>query len=315
MKDTILENFEIRKSNREKTAFIEYIKTRLFTSGYDTEKDITIEQHGGGILRSRNIVIGDPSTADLILTAHYDTCAVLPFPNLMSPVNAGLFILSQILITFFIFAIAFGAAIVTGLITRDASLSVTVMLVFLYAFLFHMMFGYRNKHTANDNTSGVITITRILERLPLEHRKKVCAVYFDNEEKGLLGSSSFYKKHKKDVQNTLVLNFDCVGDGTNITFLAGKQTKQTTAYQTILRVMEETAHGHDVTFLDENMRFMMFPSDQMHFKHGVGICALHKSPFGMYVARIHTPFDTKCREENIFYLTHGILESISQLQQ
>ena len=67
----------------------------------------------------------------------------------------------------------------------------------LLLLMYHVMFGYRNKHTANDNTSGVVAITKILENLPEEHRSKVCVVYFDNEEKGLFGSSFFAKKHKK----------------------------------------------------------------------------------------------------------------------
>jgi len=50
------------------------------------------------------------------------------------------------------------------------------------------------------------------------------------------------------------------------------------------------------------MKPMMFGSDQMHFAKGVGVCALRKSLVGRYVARIHTPFDTICREENIDYI-------------
>ena len=57
MKDIILQEYEIRKSNPEKTRFIEYIKTRLAHAGYDPEKDITVEEKGKGLFLSRNIVV------------------------------------------------------------------------------------------------------------------------------------------------------------------------------------------------------------------------------------------------------------------
>mgnify|MGYP003540086956 FL=1 len=58
---------------------------------------------------------------------------------------------------------------------------------------------------------------------------------------------------------------------------------------------------------------MMFASDQMHFKKGVGVCAVRKSLVGRYVARIHTPFDTKCREENINYLVDAMTKYIGAI--
>lgn len=315
MKDTILEKYEVRKSNREKTAFIDYLKDRLSKAGYDSENDIAVEEHGRSVFRSRNIVVGDPVKADLFLTAHYDTCAVLPFPNLMAPTNPALFLLFQLLLMALIFAAALAAAFLVLWVTDNPYLCSLAMLFTIYAFLFQSLLGYRNKHTANDNTSGTITLTRILEALPKETRDKVCVVYFDNEEKGLLGSSYFKRIHGKDVGNKLLINFDCVGDGNQIAFLAGKKAKQDPAYQTILRTMNECATDYHITFRDEKMRFMMFGSDQMHFSNGIGVCALRKSPIGSYVARIHTPFDTKCRTENIDYLVNGMVNSIANLNE
>ena len=313
MRDEILEKYEVRKSNPEKTEFIEYIKGRLEKAGYDKENDITIEEKGKGILKSRNIVVGNPEKAEVLLGAHYDTCAVLPFPNLMSPTNPVIFIGYQIVLLVFIFAIALIPTLVVAFITDNFFDAYIVCLISLYGFLFHMLFGYRNKHTANDNTSGTITITHILEALPEELRDKVCVIYFDNEEKGLFGSSFFYKKHRDKVQHKLLLNFDCVGDGEYITFLSKKGAREDQNYTKLLEVLEEYAKGHDVKFMHRKMKPMMFGSDQMHFDKGVGICALRKSPIGMYVARIHTPLDTRCREENIRFLKDGVCRYIEQL--
>ena len=183
MKDHILTQYEIRKSNPEKTRFIEYLKARLAEAGYDPEKDITIEEKGKGHFLSRNIVVGNPKTAKLLIRAHYDTCAMLPFPNFMAPTNPVLFILSQIMLLILMFAMALLVGVIAMFITQDGVIAYVACLVFLYALMFHMLFGYRNSHTANDNTSGTIAITRILEALPEEARDKVCVIYFDNEEK------------------------------------------------------------------------------------------------------------------------------------
>ena len=302
MKDTILEQYEIRKSNPEKTHFIEYIKTRLSKVGYDPEKDIVVEEKGKGLFLSRNIIVGNPKTAKVILGAHYDTCAVIPFPNLMTPTNPVLFILFQFLLLFLMFGMAFVFALLFTLATNNMFEPGLVMVIFLYAFMFHMLFGYRNKHTANDNTSGTIVITRVLEALPEEDRSKVCVVYFDNEEKGLLGSSFFYDKHKKEMNHKLLINFDCVGDGRDVVVLGKNQARKDALYENFLQAFRSNEGRYDVEFLDRNMKPMMFGSDQMHFAKGVGVCALRKSIVGRYVARIHTPFDTICREENIDYI-------------
>ncbi len=306
MSDKILQEYEIRKSNKEKSAFIDYLTDRLVKAGYDAETDITIEEKGKGIFKSRNIVVGDPKTAKVFFTAHYDTCAVLPFPNLMTPTNPVLFILFQVLLTLLIFGLVAVAALAFVFITKNAFDASLVMIVFLYAFLFYMLCGYRNPHTANDNTSGTITITHILESLSEEDRKKVCVVYFDNEEKGLLGSSFFYDKHKKEMNDKLLINFDCVGDGKEVVVLGPKKAMKDNLYEDFIQAFEARKENHDVEFLSKKMLPMMFGSDQMHFKKGVGVCALRKSPFGRYVARIHTPFDTKCREENIVYIVDAM---------
>ena len=306
MEEVILQQYQVRKSNKEKTGFITYMKERLSNAGYDPETDITIEEKGKGIFKSRNIVVGDPAKADIIVGAHYDTCAVLPFPNFMAPTNPPLFLLGQMMLVAIIGAIAFGATLLAALLSDNFFISYLVFEVVLLLILFQMLFGYRNKHTANDNTSGVITITHLLEKLPADQREKVCVVYFDNEEKGLLGSSFFYKKHKKDLKNKLLINLDCVGDGRTVCVLAKKKARKDELYKAFLEVLEECAQNHDVEFIHRKMKPMMFGSDQMHFEKGVGVCALRKCFLGRYVARIHTPFDTKCREENIVFLADSI---------
>lgn len=314
MKDKILQDYQVRKSNKQKTEFIEYIKNRLAESGYDREKDITVESQGKGAFLSRNIVVGNPEEAKVYLTAHYDTCAVLPFPNLMAPTNPVIFIGYQMVIVVILLLFAALVAYPFHLLFHHPLVTYYGFLGGMLLMLYQVMFGYRNKHTANDNTSGVIAITKILENLPIEYRNKVCVVYFDNEEKGLFGSAFFAKKHKKTVKNKLLINLDCVGDGDNIVSLAKRKAREDADYQLLVEVMQSHDAGFDGVYLCRKMKPMMFPSDQSNYDKGIGICAVRKSPVGRYVARIHTPLDTRCRKENIEYLTKVFVDYLGKIK-
>lgn len=58
----IMKNYQVRKTSEQKTAFIELLK-RYFP-------DMRVET--GGMLKCRNIVIGDVENADVVFGAHYD---------------------------------------------------------------------------------------------------------------------------------------------------------------------------------------------------------------------------------------------------
>jgi len=245
MQEEILEKYQIRKSNKEKAEFIEYIKDRLSRSGYDREKDITIDTKGKGLLKSRNIVVGNPKEAEILVTAHYDTCAVLPFPNFMAPTNPVLFWACQLLVFFLLVYLATMIVFAFTFLTNNYFEAGNVFLIVLVLLAFHTMFGYRNKHTANDNTSGVIAVTKLLETLPEEHRNKVCVVYFDNEEKGLFGSSFFAKKHKKTIKKKMLINLDCVGDGDNIISMAKRAARKDPKYFLFVEALSEESKTYD----------------------------------------------------------------------
>lgn len=304
--DEILSRYEVRKSNPQKTEFIEYIKARLSRAGYDPEQDITIEERGKGVDRSRNIIVGDPEKAELLITAHYDTCAMLPFPNFMLPLNLGLFLLYQVVMAVVIAAITIAIPVGIGTLVDDGFWSPIIVMAGIWGLLIlvtiQMLCGYRNPHTANDNTSGVISLTRILEALPQEHRSKLCIVYFDNEEKGLLGSKLFVNRHKKDSKRLPIINIDCIGDGDRVLMLASRKARKDPLYSVILEAFE---HEGDETVIPvcRKLNELCFPSDQMRFSKPIGVCAMHKFGRIYYAGRIHMPIDTVCRAENIEYIT------------
>ena len=80
LSEYVFEKFHVRKSKKQKDGFIDYIKEFAKKEGYSCR----VEK---GSFGARNIVIGDPARAKAIYTAHYDTCARLPFPNFITPKN------------------------------------------------------------------------------------------------------------------------------------------------------------------------------------------------------------------------------------
>ena len=300
----ILERYQIRKSKKQKTAFIEYMTEFAQQHGYS----LRIEKGNGG----RNLVVGDPETAKVVYTAHYDTCAVMPFPNFITPKSIGLYVLYQLLIVVGFLIVAFGIGFALGafsaLVSIPKELASVAATAAYWVLLILLIAGPANKHTVNDNTSGVITLMEIMAVLPQEQRDKAAFVFFDLEEVGLFGSAAFASKHKKTMQQKLLINFDCVSDGDTVLFVLKKGAA---AFRERL---EEAFPSNDLVRVEVADKGVIYPSDQANFPVGVGVAALKTSKSGiLYMDRIHTKRDTVCREENIEFLRDGAIRLLSMI--
>lgn len=307
----VLEKYQIRKNKKQKREFISFAKEKAESLGYE----VNIED---GSFGAKNIVVGDPTKAKAVFTAHYDTCARLPFPNFITPKNFLIYLLYQfvIVIAVFIpiFAIGFAAGLIMGTLgVPEVIFDDLVMLVcyaVMIALLALIMAGPANKHTANDNTSGVTTLFEIMEAMPNELKSSAAFIFFDLEEMGLFGSASYASKHKGVKKNSLVINFDCVSDGENILFVLKKDAKQ---YEDALKAAFDDSENDKVKVSVES-KGVFYPSDQINFKHGVGVAALKRSKIAgvLYMDRIHTKKDVIYREENIEFLTTGSVKLVRE---
>lgn len=294
----ILEKYQVRKTKAQKLEFIEFMRAHF--------PKMTVEE--GGFIKNRNLVIGDLSSAKVVLTAHYDTCAVMPVPNFIMPKKPLLSLAYGFVIAIPMLAAALLIGWAVGFVTQNPDISRPVYLIAFWAFLLSMFIGKPNKHTVNDNTSGVITLVELLSTLP-EENSDVCFVFFDNEENGLLGSSFFAKKHKEEMADKLLINFDCVSDGDNLMFILNKR-----AYPEYAEALKESFDETEgKTVLIEKEKGTYYPSDQKNFKKNMAVAALKNGPFGLYMDRIHTPRDTVMDERNIEMLISGIQKFISKL--
>lgn len=299
----VLTRFPVRKSKKQKQAFRDAVQSYVQERGYEC----SVEK---GSFGARNLVIGDPEKAKYLITAHYDTCARLPFPNLITPCNFLPFMAYQLFLVVVIMAAAVVPGVLVGLITRNSELAGMICYLLIWVLLILMMVGPANKHNANDNTSGVVTVLEIARTLPENQRNKVCFVLFDLEEAGLIGSASYRKAHKKATDRQVVLNLDCVGDGDHIMLFPTKKMKKDKRKLTSLYKCCGYFGQKSVTVREKG--FSVYPSDQSNFPYGVGICALRPGKFGLYIGRIHTHKDTVLEETNVNILRAGLISMISR---
>lgn len=295
----ILEKYQVRKSKKQKTAFIEFMRAHF--------PELEVESSKSGY--SRNIVIGNPETAKVVFGAHYDTCAVMPVPNFIMPKNMVFSILYAFVLIIPMFIISMLVGKITMALTDDASLTSFFSLLTYWVILILMLFGPPNRHTVNDNTSGTLTLIELMNAMTDEERAQSCFVFFDNEEKGLFGSSAFAKEHRAAMENKLLINFDCVSDGDYLMLILNKRAHP--EYSEAMKAAFDDVT--EKTVLIESSKGVYYPSDQKNFKKNVGVASFKKGKLGLYMDRIHTPRDTVMEERNIEILISGIRKFFSAI--
>ena len=297
----VLTHYQIRKTKKQKTAFLAAAYRYAKQAGYT----VRVEE---GKFGCRNLVIGDAAKAKYLVTAHYDTCPWMPVPNFITPCNLFVYVLYQIVLTVLLIAVAMIPAWGLSLWIGETAFA-GFTLLFLYAELAFLLFGPANRHTANDNTSGVVTVLEILSTMPEHLKDRVAFVLFDLEESGLIGSATYCGRHKKQIQNQIVINLDCVGDGNEIMmFPTGKLRKDAEMMARFSRL--EGRFGRKKICLHKK-GFAFCPSDQMCFPKGIGVMAFHRSKLlGLYCDKIHTRRDRVLENTNVNLLRAAVISLI-----
>lgn len=299
----VLAVFPVRKSKAQKQAFRDAVQSYVKSLGYSA----VVEK---GSFGSRNLVIGNPEEAKFLITAHYDTPARMFLPNLITPCNFLVFLLYQFVIVGLFVAVAMLVGITSYAVFRNFDIAYNLGMFVYFLMLILMMAGPANKHNANDNTSGVVSVLEIARTLPENMRHKVAFVLFDLEELGLIGSASYRKTHKAATENQIVLNLDCVGDGDEIVFFPTKKLCKDKSK--MLHLCKCVGRFNKKTIAVRNKGFRFYPSDQANFPYGVGIAAFRrKKGVGLYCNRIHTNRDTILEETNVNILRAALTTYVS----
>ena len=294
----------IRKTEAQKDAFRKYVIDKATEKGAVARVE-KLDKHN-------NVVIGDPQTAKTVFTAHYDTPCASLFPNLMMPRNKGLFYLYQFVIIFLFLALSLTPAIIVGMNILQSEIAYAGIFLVIYFGLFFLCFKtFTNKHNANDNTSGVATILSIIDKLSKEQLEKVAFILFDNEEKGLQGAKAYSKAHKTQMQDKLLINFDCVANGKNVIFIA-KPKAEENPYYALLK--ESFAPSEEMSVGFYSLKGSVSNSDYKKFEQGVCCVACKKSKKGLlYTPYIHTKKDVVADVKNVEFLVNNSLAYIDKI--
>lgn len=292
--------FPMRRSEEEKGKFYDYVRSEL---GEDRVKKETLEN------KHNNIVIGDVSEAKVIFTAHYDTPAASVIPNIMLPANK---VIGTVIHMIFPIAMALFSLLVAyaigGVFGLDESGVIIAYLILYFASFYLATRAFPNKHNKNDNTSGVATV---LSLACVTEGSNVAFVLFDNEENGLLGSKAFSKKYKELLKQKMVINFDCVGNGDQIIFIAKEEAEKLPEYDLLKSTLtsNEDFEIHHLPF-----KKSIGNSDHKSFPCGVGVMASRRGKIvKFFTGRIHTSRDTVADNKNVYFLVDRTKQFIEKL--
>ncbi len=304
--ETLTQLFPMRKTKAQKEAFRQWMLQTAQSLGYSAQVEVN-----SCLVRCRNVVIGQPEKARVLVTAHYDTAPEMFLPNFITPRNLFVYVLYQVGLLAAMFLISALCSFALYALTHSAGLAALAFIAAYWALLLVMLIGPANKHCANDNTSGVAAVLELMRRLPAQERDKVAFLLFDNEEKGLLGSIGYATAHKGIKKNTLLINLDCVGDGETLLFFTRKKTRRLPEYTQLCAAFAALPE-RKVAFFP--MATSVYPSDQSNFQHGIAVCACRwKRGIGYYCPNLHTRRDTVCAQSNLEDLATGLRAFVEAL--
>ncbi len=301
------EKFGVRRKNDEKKAFRDFVLGEAEKIGLPSR----VETTGDG--KNENVIVGDPEGAKVVLTAHYDTPARSVFPNIMIPRNIPLFFAYQMLPVTVMLAIALSISYLVGMVWLSDERAYMLTFLALYYGLYFLMFrGPSNPKNYNDNTSGVATLLTVMAGLDENARGDVAFIFFDNEEKGKKGSKAYFKDHERVMKEKLLINFDCVGNGETVVFIAKEDAEKREEYKAL---KASFAPNGDYTTEFYPMRGSESNSDYKSFPQGIGCMACKRTKGGLlYTPAIHTPRDTVAKDENIEYIKEGIFRFLVEIK-
>lgn len=298
---TIDARFPIRRTAAEKAALRDYVTSEAAACGFPARVEVLENKH-------HNLILGDPQTAAVIFCAHYDTPAGSLLPNLMLPRNPRLGMIYQLGIPLLMaFATLSVSYAVTALLSLPMPVWILLYLVLYYSLFFAVMRRGANPHNKNDNTSGVATVLSLMEKT---QGKSVAFLLFDNEEKGTLGSKAYAKAHREEMADKLLINLDCVGNGSHFLFLAKKGAEAHPNYPLLLDIVKD---GDDYETHFFPLKGSRSNSDYKHFPCGVSVMACRRGRVGFYTPYIHTKKDTVASERNVAFLAERLASFVNAM--
>ncbi len=270
--ETILREYGVRRSAKEKERFRLYLMGTLRAMGYDPALQTreTPLQMGGNVT---NVVAGDPEKAKLILVAHYDTSIKTLLPPLIMPtrpLTAFLYMaLTPVLVLAGSFALSFALTFALNL----PHVTLPLFLLFLLAALCYLRFGPSETQNADDNTSGVAALLETAATLTPRYRGAVAFAFLDGGFGGLAGAKGFRARYPS-AKEKLVLNVSCVAAGDELLILPSRASRWNgDALDAMLESFD--VGGTKPAYLKTD-GLTYYPSDNRAFRNSFAVCACQK---------------------------------------
>ena len=223
--------FPVRRSREEKDAFLQAVKAYAEGLGY------TVSVEEGGFLKSRNIVIGDPDRAAVLLTAHYDTPAFRILPDIRLPGRPLLNLLLEILAALLLMVPAFLVYLLFWLFL--GARAVPVFFLAYLGLLALQVFGPAEKH--NESLTGSLEcLLRVMRDLPVSARSRAAFVLFDHGEINRAGARRFTVAHAQAAWTRLTLHLDRLGSGTVLASTESKAARKAAGYHGLCTALGQT---------------------------------------------------------------------------
>lgn len=284
--------------------------------------NFNVEIHNFPILWGKNIITSITDDTKVLLMAHYDTPGsfiacyfLLPIWKIIGMSNNFLVILLVIPVVL-LYALIVSFLLIKCFPTLDLKCIciITPFLIIAPAFIIP------NLRNFNDNTSGILTILSIAEKL--KNKDKVALIFTDQEEFFRSGSKNLKSNLIKclgqtKMEDLIIMNFDPVGTGEYLLIHGNKKGED--FYNKIKEHMQK----------DDFKNIIVTPysygtSDHISFPNNQSVCfsflnkALYTKHF--YPPRVHTFFDNvgldkKSKEEylgNIEKLSSAVAKYIEE---
>lgn len=249
------------------------------------------------------------SDYEILLTAHYDTHRFRqsyiqafinrkiqysgPFVKTLHYLFIILFYftLSVILVTYF-------KVCETFTIFLSLIISIIIFIGFPIFTTHRNLFNPAPVH--DDNNSGVITLIHVAKILyERGYGDKIKLLFTDCEEKGLLGSQMFIKNNLDNLQDKIIINFDCVGRGSNLFITSKNNSELAKELQSLLSSKEIESTLYTKSYSDDK-------SFQKYNLNSIGLIRGDIDPKGIKLLHwTHTAHDT-LNNINLDYITEII---------
>ncbi|MEG8946949.1 M28 family peptidase [Rosettibacter firmus] len=292
-----LQRYQKRNSRKEKNDFIDYLKQKFNKLGFEFNVVKT------KLINSVHFETVSDDNPDIILMAHYDTGTILPcwYEWLIRLTGHTRSILTAliVLLVFKLVSLTYNEIIIN-------IFTITVGLSFFIPALF-----IKNQHTMNDNTSGVMALLLLAEKIAVDDslKKRVKIVFTDNEEKILIGSyqlRKIWEKNGLNYKNAKIISVDCIGRGEHVII----------SYNFVNSIAKELIKVFEKNKIRAKcINMCLVPlSDAYNFwtTGAVNINMMYKTiiPGGYYIKNIHSYRDKEISKDNIKLIVESLIEYI-----